>query len=342
MSQEQLKYVKEHYANLADEAKKALPELEAQLKTASAGTGQVIAGATNVAIQDTLSKEEVQKQIDDTKKVVNSYLSFAEKAKKRITDKPTGTQPPVVKTKEELDEEAMLREEARKKELEEDNKHIERKYNKTLEQRALTIDEEIAKNEELLAVASLNEDERNSLMIKKRELLAQKKLDIDTKLEAESQKMRDLFANLELIGTATKSKELVEIAKALAVSKATIDAYTSFTTTLASLPFPLNVLPATQSLAMGLANVATIASTPVTFSQGGQFETSPNVMQTNAGQTAVTNEKGLEIHKVEAIGKTQSSGSSTVPIIIQLGGVELKKIAVNLKPYLNAIDRGVI
>lgn len=79
----------------------------------------------------------------------------------------------------------------------------------------------------------------------------------------------------------------------------------------------------------------------VQFAQGGQFETRPQVMQTNAGQTAVTNEKGLEIHKVEAIGKTQSS-SSVVPIVINLGGVELKRLAVNLKPYMNAIDRGVI
>jgi hypothetical protein len=340
MTNEQAMFVQEYYSGIASEVAKGLPALEEELAKAGTGTGEVIAGNANMVIEGTRTKEEIQKQINEIKKELNIFTGFANKAKAIIDKKgKEGTKP---KTAEELAEEAKLREEARKKELEAHIKHIERKYNKTLEVRDLTKEEEIAQLEEQLALTMLNEDERNALIIEKRKLLGEKKLEAETKIEEESQKMKDMFGNLEIIGTAIKSKELVEIAKALAVSKATIDAYTSFNTTLASLPYPLNVLPAMQSLATGLATVATIASTPVTFAQGGQFETNQATnFNTTSGQTAQVGEKGLERITVEPIGKSQSSGG-TMNVTINLGGQELKKVAIALSPYMNAVNKGVI
>lgn len=334
-------------------------KLDAQFRTAKKAEAVLLKGnweeiqnltsaEMNLGIERMIISQERKEIFEKEKGLVDAETKMRNKATweaiksyeqiSKAKEKSEKNKPAKKKTKEELEQEAKEREEARKKELEASTKAVERKYNKEKESRELTIEDEIKMNEDMLAIKSLNEDERSKLLIEKRELLGEKQKQIEEKILKEKEDMRQMFADLEVIGTATKSKELVEIAKALAVSQATIDAYVSFNKTLASLPYPFNVLPAAQSLATGLANVATIASTPVTFAQGGQFEAQPQAMQTSSGQTAISNEKGLEIHRVEAIGRTQSSGGTIVPIIINLGGVELKRLAVDLKPYLN---RGV-
>jgi hypothetical protein len=284
-----------------------------------------------------LIDEETKQRNRATWGAIKSFEQIASAREKNEKKKP-----PKEKTQEELDAEAKLREEARKKELDAHTKQIERKYNKTLEARELTKEEEAKQVEEKLALDMLNEDERNALMIEKRKLLAEAVLEAEEKIEAERQAMKKMFNDLEIIGTATKSKELVEIAKALAVSQATIDAYASFSKAWGAYPFPANVLPASMALAGGLANVATIASTPVKFAQGGQFETNQATnFNTTSGQTAQVGEKGLERITVEPIGKSQPSGG-TMNVTINLGGQELKKVAIAIAPYMNAVNKGVI
>ena len=241
--------------------------------------------------------------------------------------------------------------EKERKQKEEDAKRlqdrIDGKRNEIEELRAtnqLTIDEEIAKNEELLVIAKGNAEEQDKVRAKLRDLKlaklkeeADKEKTINEAISASYKKMID-----------DKVKADIELSDALAGGfETTLNYYKKMLTAQIDAWMATEIAknfynPFMIASIVGAGAVGKAGINSVQFAQGGQFETSPNVMQTNAGQTAVTNEKGLEIHKVEAIGKTQSSGSSTVPIIIQLGGVELKKIAVNLKPYLNAIDRGVI
>ena len=222
-------------------------------------------------------KEALNQDLLNKEKELNKELKELRKQQQILTEEQS-----IRRAEAQRKDDEKAKAEAEKRHLEE-IKEIERKYNKIREIRDLDIEDEIAKNEELLALNLHNEDERNTLLIRRRELLARKTLEIETKLEEEKQKMRQMFNDLEVIGTATKSKELVAIAKAMAVTQATIDAHSAWGKAWASLPFPANVLPASMALAQGLANVATIASTPVKFADGGV------VKATQGGQTGNIN-----------------------------------------------------
>jgi hypothetical protein len=171
---------------------------------------------------------------------------------------------------------------------------------------------------------------------------AQQKKQIEAKFNADIAAMtEDTMKNLLNIESGGV-REFFEIQKAAATADAIISGYQAVAKAATIAPFPFNIPSITAAGIMAASQVNAIQSSK--FAQGGQFETNQATnFSTVGGGQAQVGEKGLERITVEPIGKSQSSGGGSVaPIVIMLGSTELKKIAIDLKPYLNAVDRGVI
>ena len=109
----------------------------------------------------------------------------------------------------------------------------------------------------------------------------------------------------------------------------------------APLTFGASLMAIAPIIGAGTAGKAAINA--VKFAQGGQFETNqPTNFNTTSGQQAQAGEKGLERITVEPIGKSSNQGNGTMNVTINLGGQELKKVAIALSPYMNAVNKGVI
>ncbi len=133
----------------------------------------------------------------------------------------------------------------------------------------------------------------------------------------------------KVIGNIIKKRLVAEIDAFIAaeIGKLTAAAPATFGASL------LGIAPV-----LGAAAVARGAINGIQFAQGGQLET-----KTVGGQSAIAGEAGMERVTVEPIGQPESSsaGNMTANITVMLGDKELKTIATQLKPYMDAKNRGV-
>jgi len=177
------------------------------------------------------------------------------------------------------------------------------------------------------------------MMIKNRDAMIAKDIEVKDAQIKTAQETSDLLASItedggKTIGDAIKKQLSAQIDAWMATEIAKAQAS-------APLTFGASLLAIAPIIGAGTAGKAAINA--VKFAQGGQFETNqPISMNTTSGNQAIAGEKGLERIKVEPVGKSSSQGNQNINVTVMLGNTELKKIAYDLKPYLNAIDRGVI
>lgn len=202
------------------------------------------------------------------------------------------------------------------------------------------IEDDIDENMRLLKSKDLTIEQRAQLELKGIQLQNQLIIENEKRRMQAIADIQTSFDNLEIIATATKSRELFDIAKAGSIATATMKAYEAFNTSLASAPFPFNLVGAGAALATGLGTVASISSQNPKFARGGEFETSgPQTARTTSGQTALMGEAGKERVSVEPIGKPSSAAPSNINLTINLDG---RTVAKQIYPYIKAIDRGTI
>lgn len=144
---------------------------------------------------------------------------------------------------------------------------------------------------------------------------------LEAKIEEQKKEFAITTAVAGLQALGKYNKTAFEAYKAYASGKAIMDTYAAATKALAELPFPFNYVAAAGTVAMGLANVATI--------QSQQYQGRALGGQVRGGQTYVVGERGPELLTMGANGsitpneKLSSSGgaqsvSETVNINFQI------------------------
>lgn len=124
---------------------------------------------------------------------------------------------------------------------------------------------------EILAITGITESERASLIHNSNRQLKEASVHFDKERNsAMLQQTGDLYGNLSTIA-GVFGKKAHKIAQATSIAQATMSAYQAANTALASTPPPYSYVAAAAAVAMGIANVAKIASTPYAgaFAQGG-------------------------------------------------------------------------
>jgi hypothetical protein len=214
----------------------------------------------------------------------------------------------------------------------------EEKRRSTAEQNEIKRAEETKKRAEDKKQQDEQQLEYNKMMVASRDAMIAKDIEVKDAQIKTAQETSDLLASItedggKTIGDAIK-KQL----------SAQIDAWMATEIAKAQLSAPLTFGASLMAIApiIGAGTAGKAAINAVKFAQGGQFETNQATnFNTTSGQTAQVGEKGLERITVEPIGKSQSSGG-TMNVTINLGGQELKKVAIALSPYMNAVNKGVI
>jgi hypothetical protein len=230
-------------------------------------------------------------------------------------------------------EEGIKQSEARIKAIDD-----EEKRRSTAEQNEIKRAEETKKRAEDKKQQDEQQLEYNKMMVASRDAMIAKDIEVKDSQIKTAQETSDLLASItedggKTIGDAIK-KQL----------SGQIDAWMATEIAKAQLSAPLTFGASLMAIApiIGAGTAGKAAINAVKFAQGGQFETNQATnFNTTSGQTAQVGEKGLERITVEPVGKSQSSGG-TMNVTINLGGQELKKVAIALSPYMNAVNKGVI
>jgi hypothetical protein len=301
-------------------------------------------GGTHATISEStenLTKEQKKQREEQGKQIAQLaiYEQAIIKAKKMEEEQ-------ALLDKKQL-EEANKKKQAEEKRLKLQNDTLALKRQEIDELKAinqLSIDEEIAKNEALLEIAKGNAEEQAkitstiyNLRISKKKEEYEKEKTINEAIAESYKKMIDdkVSADIELSDALAGGFETtLNYYKKMLTAQ--IDAWMA-TEIAKNFYNPFMVAGIVGAGAVGKAGI-----NAVKFAQGGQFETNQATsFNTTSGQTAQVGEKGLERITVEPIGKSQPSGG-TMNVTINLGGQELKKVAIALSPYMNAVNKGVI
>lgn len=246
-------------------------------------------------------------------------LSYADKMK-AIDDAALAA-----KAEKYAKEEQMLAESlARKGEVEAVNRES---------QRALELADELAKQDEQIALIGAKEAEKNAVLLKSAEQrLTNAKTDKDKiaameeiyKLKEEQRaiKLREFkekqnalslqgystfFGGLEAL-TQSSNSQLAAIGKGAAISKATIDAYLAIQNALATVPYPANIAAAAGIGVSAFANVSKIAGVPL--AEGGIVLPRPGGTQATIGEAGQA-EAVIPLDRAGEFGLGGGGGSFT-------------------------------
>jgi hypothetical protein len=144
-------------------------------------------------------------------------------------------------------------------------------------------------------------------------------------------------ASSAFAGLAQKNKEFAGIAKALAISQATFNAYLAYTKALATYPPPFDIIGAGVALASGLAAVATIAATP--FAKGGSFKVPGGMSGVDNQLVPLTLASGEQVDITPAGQAGGSRGRSQEIVLSGLGPRDLFT-GTMLRDLVDALNAG--
>lgn len=227
---------------------------------------------------------------------------------------------------------------------------IDMEKEKLRQTRDLQVGDEIQFLDRKLSLETISQDERSKLILDREKLLADKRLGNEKNFQQALANLKNSFDDLQVIATVTKSKELFDIAKVGAIATATMDAYAAFNKSLASTPWPFNLIGAGAALAAGLANVSNISSIVPKFADGGivggnspSGDRIPALL--NSGEEVLTKNDRERIRNIlpTETRPIEKRPTETRPIIIQtVIKIGEKEFARAVSDSINLQKRGLL